>query len=425
MSEQPNATSPSASGTPTIQSAPSETPTSPSESSHGAWRILDVVLQEVRRTGIVRRKDNQWVAGVCSGIAQRLGIDPVLVRVGLIVASIVAGAGVFIYLAGWLLLPDAQGRIALERAVRESDPGSIVLSVFFLISLFGTLSDSRFAIGPLVALAIGFFLWRRHRTGSPLPSPTQGPIMTTTTSSPPVTNETVSPDYSGGATPPPYSPRTLPPHQGSAPLPTAPRRAPRRTGGWPVAILSLGAAMLAAQGARMWYAAANSGADVPNIYPWAGALAMLGVILVALGLKGFRGGLVTVMSIVALVGLAQAAGPEPEQVQGSYRPTSLAQVESTYRASFGKSVVDLRGVTLPDGGQKALTISAHFGSVDLTVPSDLTVKIVNDARFGEVREVTGSTKTKLVDGTTTLGEGIPDLVVTTDVRFGELNLIRQ
>jgi phage shock protein PspC (stress-responsive transcriptional regulator) len=46
------------------------------------------------------------VAGVAAGVADYLGIDVTIVRIILAVLTIMGGAGLPIYLAGWLLIPD-------------------------------------------------------------------------------------------------------------------------------------------------------------------------------------------------------------------------------------------------------------------------------------------------------------------------------
>ncbi len=61
--------------------------------------------------GITRSTTNRWVFGVCGGIAQHYGINPLAVRVGLIVlAVIIPGVSVLptvlLYIALGLLLPE-------------------------------------------------------------------------------------------------------------------------------------------------------------------------------------------------------------------------------------------------------------------------------------------------------------------------------
>ena len=58
-----------------------------------------------------RSADDRWVAGVCGGIADYTGLDPLLVRF-LTVAVVLLGLGstILVYLAAWLIVPDARHR---------------------------------------------------------------------------------------------------------------------------------------------------------------------------------------------------------------------------------------------------------------------------------------------------------------------------
>ncbi len=55
---------------------------------------------------LYRPASGRMIAGVAAGIAQYLGVDVTVVRVVLAVLTVVGGAGVPVYLAGWLLIPD-------------------------------------------------------------------------------------------------------------------------------------------------------------------------------------------------------------------------------------------------------------------------------------------------------------------------------
>ncbi len=46
------------------------------------------------------------LAGVAAGIARYLNVDVTIVRIVFAVLAIVGGAGVPLYLAGWLLIPE-------------------------------------------------------------------------------------------------------------------------------------------------------------------------------------------------------------------------------------------------------------------------------------------------------------------------------
>jgi phage shock protein PspC (stress-responsive transcriptional regulator) len=63
------------------------------------------------RPALSRPVDGRMLAGVAAGLARYLGVDVTIVRVVLVVLAFVGGAGVPLYLAGWLLMPDeATGR---------------------------------------------------------------------------------------------------------------------------------------------------------------------------------------------------------------------------------------------------------------------------------------------------------------------------
>lgn len=57
---------------------------------------------------LVRTPDDKIIAGVCGGIARYTGVDATLIRILLVVAVVFGfGAGIVLYLAGWLLMPEA------------------------------------------------------------------------------------------------------------------------------------------------------------------------------------------------------------------------------------------------------------------------------------------------------------------------------
>ena len=59
----------------------------------------------VRTTSLSRPRHDRMVAGVCSGIAHRLGISPTVVRIAFVASLLLPGPQILIYLAGWVLMP--------------------------------------------------------------------------------------------------------------------------------------------------------------------------------------------------------------------------------------------------------------------------------------------------------------------------------
>lgn len=53
-----------------------------------------------------RPAHDRMLAGVAAGIARYLGVDVTIVRIVLVVLTFAGGAGVPLYLAGWLLIPE-------------------------------------------------------------------------------------------------------------------------------------------------------------------------------------------------------------------------------------------------------------------------------------------------------------------------------
>ena len=45
------------------------------------------------------------IAGVCAALAERTGIDPLIIRVAAILLAVSSGIGLVLYVAGWLLIP--------------------------------------------------------------------------------------------------------------------------------------------------------------------------------------------------------------------------------------------------------------------------------------------------------------------------------
>jgi phage shock protein C len=56
---------------------------------------------------LTRSETNRRIAGVCGGIAEYFGIDPLLVRIGFLIAAFM-GWGLLVYAVLWIVLPRGQ-----------------------------------------------------------------------------------------------------------------------------------------------------------------------------------------------------------------------------------------------------------------------------------------------------------------------------
>ena len=72
---------------------------------------------------LYRKSEGRIVAGVCTGLADYLGIDVTLVRLGFAALTIFGGAGILLYLIAWLVVPQEgeKGSIAEEFVSKNRD----------------------------------------------------------------------------------------------------------------------------------------------------------------------------------------------------------------------------------------------------------------------------------------------------------------
>ncbi len=54
---------------------------------------------------LYRSRSERWLAGVCGGIGNYFNTDPTVVRVLFVVAALILGGGLLIYLILWLIIP--------------------------------------------------------------------------------------------------------------------------------------------------------------------------------------------------------------------------------------------------------------------------------------------------------------------------------
>lgn len=98
----------------------------------GGW---DRFFAWVSGLGMVRA--DGWLGGVCSGIASRIGVDPIIVRGVFVVAALFGLPMFLVYAVGWALLPDLTGRIQLRELTRRRfDPAMVGIAIMIVIGFF-------------------------------------------------------------------------------------------------------------------------------------------------------------------------------------------------------------------------------------------------------------------------------------------------
>jgi len=55
---------------------------------------------------LYRSRKNRVIAGVCGGLGEYFNIDPVLIRLLWVLATLIYGAGIFAYILAWIIIPE-------------------------------------------------------------------------------------------------------------------------------------------------------------------------------------------------------------------------------------------------------------------------------------------------------------------------------
>ena len=63
-----------------------------------------------------RSSDDKWIAGVCGGLGRYFDLNPAVFRLGLVVLTLLGGAGILVYLAAVLVVP-AEGKQSIAADV--------------------------------------------------------------------------------------------------------------------------------------------------------------------------------------------------------------------------------------------------------------------------------------------------------------------
>ncbi|HEV2812340.1 MAG TPA: PspC domain-containing protein, partial [Solirubrobacteraceae bacterium] len=127
-------------------------------------------MASVAQPPLRRPNDGRVLAGVCAGVAERIGADPLLVRVAFIAAA-TTGVGFGLYALGWALMPSDGSpapvrRIRTGRAAVEVGLGTgfLVLSALLAMRALGLWFSDAVAWPLVLVAAGGALLWRQSQT---------------------------------------------------------------------------------------------------------------------------------------------------------------------------------------------------------------------------------------------------------------------
>jgi signal transduction histidine kinase len=115
----------------------------------------------------VRSRDNRVLLGVAGGLGERLGVDPVLIRVAFAVLAFSGGAGVLLYLLAWGISVEPESEPARRAPVRRPAGrqalalGLVVLGSLLLLREVGLWFGDRIVWPIALATAGSAVIWAR------------------------------------------------------------------------------------------------------------------------------------------------------------------------------------------------------------------------------------------------------------------------
>ncbi len=393
-----------------------------------------------------RSATDRKIAGVAGGLGRHLNVDPTVLRVLFVVLALFGGAGLLLYGALWLFVPDERN----DRAVITTSAGTRNVVILVAAVLAGTLlvGDSWGGLGfPWPILVIGLILFlvltnRDKAMSSDHPAPSR---VGATGGSPDDASETASygtadygtgPAYDTGSAyetgpgetttsmaEPPYS-GTVPPAPSTYPPPPPPAPKPYRG---PKLFWFTVALLAVALGTLGLYDVAQGGvADAA--YP-AIALAVIGAMLVVGAWFGRPGGL-TILGVVAALTLVGTSVAEP-RFTGDRNlhetPTTAVQVQDRYFVPAGEVYLDLRNISdVEDLDGRTVDLEANAGHLVVVLPDGVDAQVdAHVAGAGDISlpdagrsGVGGISVNRTIDG----GVDVPEIDLNLDLVVGSIEV---
>ncbi len=126
---------------------------------------------------LYRSRKDKVIAGVCGGLGEYFDVDPVFVRIIVVLLAFAHGFGLLGYLIAWIIIPrrDEEAEVAVaegaDKKVRYSSwnrylPGLILIGIGIILLLRDNLYWFRWdEFWPVLLVLIGLFLIFRRKRG--------------------------------------------------------------------------------------------------------------------------------------------------------------------------------------------------------------------------------------------------------------------
>lgn len=424
----------------------STSPDSPPPPSHD--QTQRGFFDQLRGLGVHRSSD-RWIAGVCSGLARRFNVDPLLIRAAM-VAALFLGIGFLAYLLAWALLPDENGTILTEKAIRDGDGWGIALLIIIALTIFGTGpwfgGNESWVVGLIVVGAVaGWWYLSQGKGRSPSHSRAAdaaaahhgSPPTTSATPTSPLQSQTPpQPVWAAGGPSVGYEPRPAGERSDAsgyarAAHASAPPRPKAKGAGFAGFLLVLGATVLGYGLGMLLSDPLGGPASIISVLFATAAAGLSTLILGLLGRRSVLSSLLSILLAIALVG-SWGIGLVPQGGFGEkvWAP-SASSVATEYSWGMGSATLDLRELSTPPE-QSETTATVSFGEFVIYVPEDVPTRIVSSAHFGSVEVIGTDGDTRQIESGTNLGSeflfGTEDpadaeLTIKANVRFGSLKIM--
>jgi phage shock protein PspC (stress-responsive transcriptional regulator) len=278
---------------------------------------------------LFRSHQDRVIGGVAGGLGRYFDLDPILFRIGFVALAFLGGAGILLYLAGLLLIPNEEGTSGQPAPAANRSVLAVIGIVVLLIVAWPILIGGGVFVAavlvPLSVLAIaGVLVWWL-----------------------------VSGEGPSG------EPRDI---------------AVRAAFGIGVLVLS------AALGVGGAIAAAAGGSTAVAVILIVAGLALVGGAF----LKPVRWLILPALLLAVSAGGVSAAGVSTDGGVGDryYRPASTSDLRDRYELGVGELEIDLRDVDLPPG-DTPLEVDLGVGDLRMTVPKDVCVASKVDIGAGQ------------------------------------------
>ncbi|MEV4731990.1 PspC domain-containing protein [Saccharopolyspora sp. NPDC049426] len=390
---------------------------------------VEATVRDFWATRPVRPTAGSKAAGVSAAIARRYGVDPILVRVSFVVLTFYGGAGIVMYMLGWLLFPKEAAPLPGQTTPRREPTRTWIAAVLVVLLFPGMLwmINSMAVLGLAAGPIALYFLHRnqgdRQVTGTENPPPQATPTGENTWVYPGVAPQQQTPpawDPLGAA---PFAWDLPEPHEPEPPQPED------RRFRWynPAALLVtfVCTTVIASMGA-------------PTYFVLATALGLLGVAMViGAFLHVGRWPIVIAVPLTMIALLASVVHQErisdmvaTDFAIGDARfvPTSVSQVLPNYNRSAGTIDLDLSQLQISSGQVVHTSANVGAGHVQIRVPSTVDVRAECAADVGEVnclnRYANGPELHQAITDQGPDGPGGGEIVLTATAGTGNVEVIR-